>query len=413
MKRKISASALIGKANAPLILFGACDRHNLGDLLFPHIAAALLAPREVVVAGLAERDMTPFGGHRVRAIGDALKDYPGAPVIHAGGELLACGAWEAAVMLLPPEEAPAVIGQYDGKPARFDWARRILGREDRAPYCLGKSQSPQHGVRIYNGVGGVDLDRRDAALREEVLTKLRGADWIGVRDRATLAHLAAVGIPATLMPDPAVLTAELFGERIRARAEAGEVNAVCAAFPQGYLAVEFAASLGDDATLARIADGLAREAAGRGIVFFRAGAAPWHDDLAVYRRAAAMMMMWERPTGRDKFPGPTGHPLLHRGNRGGYAAPTAAPAWVFESLDILDICALIASAAGFAGSSLHGRIVAQAFGVPVIEGIVPVGAKVAAYAETWAGRDAVAAYLAAFAGWSTLVPFDKPGFGNI
>ena len=26
----------------PLVLFGACDRHNLGDLLFPHIAAALL-----------------------------------------------------------------------------------------------------------------------------------------------------------------------------------------------------------------------------------------------------------------------------------------------------------------------------------------------------------------------------------
>jgi hypothetical protein len=25
----------------PLILFGAFDRHNLGDLLFPHIVAAL------------------------------------------------------------------------------------------------------------------------------------------------------------------------------------------------------------------------------------------------------------------------------------------------------------------------------------------------------------------------------------
>ena len=41
MKRKISVSASDGKVNAPLILFGACDRHNLGDLLFPHIAAAL------------------------------------------------------------------------------------------------------------------------------------------------------------------------------------------------------------------------------------------------------------------------------------------------------------------------------------------------------------------------------------
>jgi hypothetical protein len=355
--------------SAPLILFGACDRHNLGDLLFPHIAAALLAPREVVVAGLAARDLMPCGGHRVRAIGEVLREFPGAPVIHAGGELLCCDAWEAAVMLLTTEEAPGVIAQYDGRPERFDWARDFLGRDDRAPYCLGKSQSAQDGARVFLGVGGVDLDRREPALRGEVLAKLRAADWIGVRDSLTLAHLSDAGISATLMPDPAVLTAELFGERLRARAEGGEVAAVLAAFPEGFLAVQFAAALGDDATLARLAEGLAPVTAGRGIVFFRAGAAPWHDDLAVYRQAAA------------RLPG----------------------ARLFASLDIWDLCALVASSAGFAGNSLHGRIVAEAFGVPVLEGIVPIGTKVAAYRESWAGRDAVAACGAAVAEWSVLL----------
>ncbi len=356
----------------PHILFGACDRHNLGDLLFPHILAQLLAPREVIVAGLAERDLTPFGGHRVRAIGEALRAFPDAPVIHAGGELLTCDAWEAAVMLLPAEEVPGVIARYDGRPERLVWARQFLGRADRAPYCLGKSQSPQYGAVVFNGVGGVDLDRRDAALREEVLAKLRVADRVGVRDRATLAHLATAGIAATLMPDPAVLTAELFGERIRERVENGEVAAVRAAYPQGFLAVQFACSLGDDATLARIAAGLAREAAGRGLVFFRAGAAPWHDDLEVYRRIAV------------RLPG----------------------ARVCESLNVWDLCALIAFSAGFIGSSLHGRIVAEAFGVPVIEGIVPVGPKVAAWRETWAGCDMVGAFRAA---WAAML---KSVFGN-
>jgi hypothetical protein len=356
----------------PVVLFGACDRHNLGDLLFPHIATKLLDPREVVVAGLVGRDLTPFGGHRVRAIGEVLREFPDAPLIHVGGELLCCEAWEAAAMLLPPDEARDVIAHLDGTPQRFDWARRILGREDRAPYCLGKSQSSQHGAVVFNGVGGVDLDSRDPALRDEVLAKLCTADWVGVRDGRTQAHLAAAGMLATLMPDPAVLTATLFGERIRARAEAGEVAAVRAAFPQGYLAVQFAASLGDDATQARMAEGLAREAMGRGIVFFRAGAAPWHDDLEVCRRAAA------------RLPG----------------------ARAFESLDIWDICALIASGAGFAGSSLHGRVVAEAFGVPVLEGIVPIGPKVAAWRGTWAGRDAVAAYRVAWADMAKAV------FGN-
>ncbi|CAG0941316.1 MAG: hypothetical protein EFKGCFLK_01374 [Rhodocyclaceae bacterium] len=349
----------------PVVFFGACDRHNLGDLLFPHVAAALLAPREVVVAGLAERDLTACGGHRVCAVGEVLREWPGATVIHAGGELLTCDAWEAAAMLLSPQEAPGVIARYDGKAERFDWARSYLGRADRAPYCLGKSQPAQDGARIFLGVGGVDLDRRDAILREEVLAKLRAADWVGVRDRATLGHLAAAGIAATLMPDAAVLTAELFGDRIRARTGTGEVAGVRDAFPQGYLAVQFAAALGDDATLARIADGLARAAAGRGLAFFRAGAAPWHDDLDVYRRLAVRL-----PEAR-----------------------------VFESLDIWDLCALIASSAGFAGSSLHGHIVAEAFDVPVLEGVLPTGEKVAAWRETWAGEDVVAACRAAFGEW--------------
>ena len=361
----------------PLVLFGACDRHNLGDLLFPHVAVALLAPREVVVAGLAARDLTPFGGHRVRAIGEVLREFPGATVIHVGGELLCCDAWEAAVMLLSAEEAPGVIARYDGRRERFDWARQFLGMEDRAPYCLGKGQSLQHGAVIFNGVGGVDLDRRDAALGAEVLAKLRGADRIGVRDKLTHAQLAVAGIDARLMPDPAVLTAELFGGRIGERAATGEVAAVRAAFPQGYIAVQFAATLGDDATLGCIAEGLAREAAGRGIVFFRAGAAPWHDDLETYRRAAAV-----------------------------FRGVDAAPAWIFESLDIWDICALIGASAGFAGSSLHGRIVAEAFGMPVVEGIVPAGEKVTAYRDTWAAQDVVADFRAAWADMS------KAPFGN-
>ena len=46
----------------PVILFGAFDRHNFGDLLFPHVAAALLPGRDLRFAGLAERDLRGCGG---------------------------------------------------------------------------------------------------------------------------------------------------------------------------------------------------------------------------------------------------------------------------------------------------------------------------------------------------------------
>jgi polysaccharide pyruvyl transferase WcaK-like protein len=210
---------------------------------------------------------------------------------------------------------------------------------------------------IYDAVGGVDLDRRDPALRAEVIAKLKSADAVGVRDRQTQALLQAAGIATRLMPDPAVMVAGLFGARIHQRLQQGEAAQVVQAFPRGYIAVQFSADFGDDKTLAGIAAQLDRivHSSGYGVAFFRAGAAPWHDDLDVYRRVAARMQ--------------------------------TASARIFESLDLWDICALIAGSRAYCGSSLHGRIVAMAFALPRVSlrHAEQAGhpAKQEAYCATW------------------------------
>src|SRR5512135_3514830 len=110
-----------------LVLFGAFDRHNFGDLLFPHMVAALLPGQAVEFAGLVERDLAVFGGHRVRGLAASGKGRP-AHLIHVGGELLTCSAYQAAVMLLEPAAAAAAIARYDDDPvAAADWAARQLG----------------------------------------------------------------------------------------------------------------------------------------------------------------------------------------------------------------------------------------------------------------------------------------------
>jgi hypothetical protein len=347
------------EAEAPLILFGAFDRHNFGDLLFPHIATALLPDAKLIYAGLAERDLSPFGGHRVRAIAELareLGDHP-ATLIHAGGELLTCDAWQAAVMLTPADQVQDIIARFETRPAaRLEWARGLLGMPGLAPYAVARALLPTAKQVIYNAVGGVDLDQREPALRAEVLAKLKAADRVSVRDRRTLDLLEAAGIPATLVPDPAVMVAELFGETIRGHGDQGEAAHLREAFPQGYLAVQFSADFGDDATLSKIAAQLDRAAAasGLGIALFRAGAAPWHDNLAVYRRLARRMR---------------------------------AKASIFRSLHLWDICALIAHSRCYCGSSLHGGIVAGAFALPHLwllhAGDDPQATKQAAYAGTW------------------------------
>lgn len=345
-------------AAPPLILFGAFDRHNLGDLLFAHIAARL-AKRPVVFAGLAERDLTAWGGHRVRAIGEIARSWGEAPadLLHVGGEILTCSRFEAAVMLQSSEEATAAIRRYERNPAEGDrWAQQTLNVPQQLPYVAPRSLFRNPRRFVFHGIGGVAFDRLPAPLRDEALAALHAADRVCVRDATTRAHLAAVGIAADLAPDPAALAARLFPEEIARHAAQGEVAALRARFPQAYLAIQFSADFGDDATLAQLAAQLSEIQArsGLALVFFCAGRAPWHDDPTVYEHLLARL-------------------------------PPDRPAAIFRSAHLWDLCALLAHATAFCGSSLHGRILATAFARPAVSLTRNPAepSKPGAYAATW------------------------------
>jgi hypothetical protein len=350
---------------SPIILFGAFDRHNLGDILLAWVAAAELArrpsPRPVILAGLAERDLGSAGGFKVRAIADLARQWGDRPadVLHVGGELLTCDLFQAAVML-QGAAADAAMARYAADPAAgMAWARRVLGLKQNMGYLVPKSLFANPGLFEYRAVGGVDLAGIRPEWRAEVLDRLGEADALSVRDAVTRAHLAASGIDAALAPDPVSRAPDLFPERIRAHALSGEPAAVRAAMraahPRGYLTMQFAAEYGDDASLDAIArhmDALLADT-GLGLVLFRAGAAPWHDDLGVYRRLAARL--------------------------------DPAAIHLFQSLDVWDICALLAGASRHCGTSLHGWILSRALGVETTPFPLPLHqAKLAAYQDTWA-----------------------------
>lgn len=329
-----NSARLCHDGRIPIILIGAFDRHNFGDLLFAHIATALLPGEQMVYAGLAQRDMRPYGGHQVEAVRQ-LAEHMQMPVriLHVGGELLSCSAWEAAAMLRSSDEAQAAPSSGNVGTQR-ESATEVLGVPDRAPYTVARGMFAHAAAIVYNAVGGVDLAAQDPALRAEVVSKLIQADYVAVRDWRTLAALQAEAVMAHLLPDSAVMVAELFAETIERHARKGEPAQVKASFPHSYLAVQFSADFGQAAILDCMAVQLQRIAAAHhcGIVLFRAGAAPLHDELAAYRRLAERLR----------------NVPLHR----------------FQSLNIWDICALIAHSRGYLGSSLHGRILALAFARP-------------------------------------------------
>jgi hypothetical protein len=260
-------------------------------------------------------------------------------------------------MLLPETEAAAAIRRYDiDRTARPDWAQGFLGIDALAPYTIARAACPGAVSVIYHAVGGVDLAISDPAQRDEVIAKLAQADVVSVRDAVTFHYLEARGMDVSLIPDPAVMVAELFTTRIADRALHGEVGRLKSHFPDGYIAMQFSADYGDEAMLATMAseiDDLVR-ATGYGVALFRAGAAPWHDDPGAYRRLADRVI--------------------------------AASVKIVSATGLWDICALIADSRLYVGSSLHGRIVAMAYGVPRVYLRHPAHVRMtkqASYAATW------------------------------
>lgn len=342
------------------ILFGACDRHNLGDLLFPHVVAAMLGDIHAPVAGLKTADLLSSGGHRVLALDTVARTLgmQAVNLIHVGGEILSCEAWDAAALLLPEADAQSAYTRLArSSPAlRRRWAAAHLGSDAAAPYVCGRDCFAHTRRVIHNAVGGASLALREPEFRAEVIAKLKQADFVGVRDALTRDILAQAGIRTELMPDCVVMLRELFGAHIAKYSEGGECARVRAAFPNGYLAAQFSADFADDASLDALAGALDQvaRATGLGIALFRAGAAPLHDSPAVLARLAARLR---------------------------------TPPWRFESVNVWALAALIAGSRAFVGSSLHGRIVAAAWGLPRVTVLPPALVdrpnKHAAFVDTW------------------------------
>lgn len=344
-----------------LILFGAFDRHNFGDLLLAHCALAANPARPAVLTGLLARDLRRFGGHRVHALPEVIAACGGEPAefVHVGGEILTTTAWEAAVMLQTPDAAARAIHVHDRDEAsRRAWAEQVLGQRRALAYVTPATELPPRWSVRFEAVGGVALARLPQALQREAFAALRGAASVSVRDRVTQATLARAGIAAALVRDPAATAAAIFAAAIARHAAGPALAPIVGALPR-RLTLQVAAEWGDDATLDAIAGAAAATATrlAAGIVLFRAGLAPWHDDAAVLERLAARI--------RARMP--------HIGVAH------------FDSAHVFDLCALLAGACGHVGTSLHAWIVADSARAPACCLVASADAKAAAYLDTWCG----------------------------
>ena len=311
-----------------VVLLGAFDRYNFGDLLFDKVVTTLLvhnagyAPEDIVYGGIVSVDMSGFGGNPnildMKKVQEMSHTDGRGPfdIVMVGGEVAGCDHSRGVGMLptIPQRESAE-----ENKIAACAYAidKQLLV----PPNC----SSPTN-IAILNSVGG-SAGPRGRHFDGTCRSAFDAADYKSYRDGADDDPL--------VFPDSAVMVKRLFGAYVSNVTNFPRVADILQEHGD-YVAIQHRAldglSLDSQQDIARTLDAVA-ELMESVIVFFCAGTAPHHDSFAFYREIAMHM---------------------------------AKPSVVFTEENVWYVAALIAHSRATLGTSLHVRIMSFIFQRPRI-----------------------------------------------
>ncbi len=327
-----------------LALLGAIDRINYGDLLFPVLLKQALGDGiktefDLHAFALVASDLRAYGALQSRPIRDLFdaRIVPsGSRVIVVGGEVLCCD-WSAAHFYLNGYFTPTqrAIRRILGPESLNRWLAKAYHSPSAVPFVPSERHFPK-GVKVaYNAVGGANLAGH-ADLLKPVSTALLESSFVSVRDHLTRSLLVDASrrtLNPLVTPDSAMLMSEYFKLEELDELVTGETKQLLRRYGKGhYLCIQVKESLGKEhiATIAAQLDESYRE-----------------------HRLPAVLL----PIG--KAFGHSDHIVLEK-----IGAAATTPAIIPTNVQLFDVMGLIANAAAFLGTSLHGAITAVSFGVP-------------------------------------------------
>lgn len=318
-----------------LLAVGAFERDNFGDLLYRELLDHYAGSAWEITWGAPV--VGPDAPDGVVRWADALSSHDFDAVWAGGGEV---GSTPPDYALLTSFGESALADRRDAPAAhRRRLADEMGGVVLDPPYIPRPAAWPRHtGIPlVINSVGVSAVGRESASRRIPIVATIRDATAVSVRDTASGRLLDGLGIPHTVVPDLAHVVAAVRPMSVKRR----EVALV-------QLNAQSVDAHGVENWARALHTALPRQP----IRILLAGLAPAHDSPAIASRLR--------------------HELVE--------LDPERQVTVSESHGVWDRIEEIAAAALWLGSSLHGRIIASAYGVPRISFAKP---KVDAYAADW------------------------------
>jgi polysaccharide pyruvyl transferase WcaK-like protein len=197
----IAAVAL--PARAPrVLLVGAYERDNFGDLLFLLVTERYLEGADVVAAAPFSADMRHLLGREIPAYGPLLQAEAFDAIWTVGGQVGRVDLRRAYRMSASPAAWRRFAAASDA--AQADLLRRETGDAPIvSPYIPLPFAFPRNAgaVTVLNSVGIAGVRGIEPVRREAIVAALRGATAIAVRDRGSSRLLTELGIEHGLAPD--------------------------------------------------------------------------------------------------------------------------------------------------------------------------------------------------------------------
>lgn len=340
-----------------VLIIGAFDRYNYGDLLFPLVIERQLSSYgdnfQFEYFGLVESDLSSVGGLPTKGLQKFYKacSDPTDPVhvIIAGGEALGV-TWNSLYAALNPLFQR--INKRHSKVNRVldlnGWTRKIIKGKTTLPFVFDKNDFAGVQTVILNSLGGSGLNSATFEKYDFLKEKLRNADYFAVRDQLTVDNLKNNGLSAYLFPDSAILMSEFYPLNFLHKMVTQEVAGYVAEHAGKYVFVQInkKTTRGHEQKIAKGIDDIYQNGKTE-ICLCPIGKALDHDDHEALRELGHLMN---------------------------------SPYTYFDADNIWDIMYLIANSKCYVGTSLHGAITAMSFAVPHVGLKVE---KLGAYLDTW------------------------------
>lgn len=348
-----------------IAFYGAFDRFNYGDMLFPIILEKALADwhpeYERRLYGIIKSDLSAYGGKPTESVESLFSENnldDGSIVIVVGGEVLSPTWFEIYNCLVPETLEPMMKALHRSVPREY--LRKIrpdLGKTNLVqPFVIDPLDFNRRVNIAFNSVGGVQISSPSypRSLLRSLLSKLSNAAYLSVRDSKVRDFLIKTDTlqKPVLAPDSAHLIAKFFFKSELLQESNQELREWIKELNGNYLVFQTAQQYIKSReelqmVVSQIED--LYNTFGLPTALCPIGTAPGHKDQVALLEISETLR--------------TPHIFL----------PTPS---------LIDIMTIISHSKAFLGTSLHGAITAMSFAVPnlIFSNRIP---KLTAYIETW------------------------------